>query len=225
MAISSTESNVFLKKFIDQEGKVDYAKIQKNNLLYDKINEIENKNLESFSSKEQELAFWLNTYNLLVLKGVLHKLYKNPSWNGTTNFFSRLLFFVVQKFKVGNKKLSLYTIENKILRAKFKDPRIHFAINCASSSCPVLPSLLFTQENVNQVLDQVTENFINNNKNVSIDEQNNIVSVNTIFKWYQDDFREQGGILQFIEKYRHFFPNLSNPKLLFFKYDWTLNKQ
>lgn len=225
MSISSIESNIFLKKFINQEGKVDYTNLHKSALINEKIKEIETIDLDSFSSKDEELAFWLNTYNLLVLKGVLKKLAKNQSWKGTTTIFSRFRFFALQKFTVGNKRISLYSIENKILRSKFKDPRIHFVLNCASTSCPFLPSLLFEEETLDFVLDKFTENFINDNNNVSINEKNNSITLNKIFKWYKSDFNNQDGILQFIKKYRKDFPQLLNPTIFYSQYNWALNKQ
>lgn len=210
---------------MDENGKFNYHKLKNDDFFKQKIVEIENTDSNKFSSRNEELVFWLNTYNILVLKGVLKKLEKNPNWKGTTGFLSRFLFFGIQKFKIGNEKYSLYQIENSFLRKKFNDPRIHFVINCASSSCPILPDSLFTIENIEEFLDRYTKNFINGS-NVLINDKNNEIILNPIFKWYQKDFQENGDILAFIKKYRkNFPPNLTKPKIIFAKYDWSLNKQ
>ena len=220
------ETNVFLKKFIDSNGKVDYKELQENSLLIEKISEIESKNLADCSSRDEELVFWLNAYNLLVLKGVLEKLKKNPNWNGTKTYLTRVSFFVLKKFTVANTKISLYNLENKILRKKFKDPRIHFVLNCASSSCPVIPSSLFEIDTLEQTLDNYTKIFINDSSNVNIIASTNQLKLNPIFKWYKKDFDNQGGILNFIKKYHENFPTaMNNPRISFLRYNWSLNSQ
>ena len=222
----TVESNSFLKSYINKDGKVNYDKLKENEILFQKIGEIENKNLQNFSSKTEEFVFWLNAYNLLVIKGVIEEFKKNSSWNGTKSYLSRIKFFVIKKFDIGNQKFSLYYIENKILRKKFKDPRIHFAINCASTSCPIIPSTLFVKESIDDVLDTLTSNFINNENNIRINPISKEITLNPIFKWYKEDFQDTGGIISFIKKYHTNFPiNLEKPKLSFSKYDWSLNNQ
>lgn len=226
MTISSTESNLFLKKFINDYGKVDYKKLKDNDELNQAFTELKNRQSLIFNSKDGELTFWINCYNLLVLQGVLNILEKNPSWNGTNSYFSRIMFFIVKKYQVGPKKFSLYHIENKILRDKFKDPRIHFVINCASTSCPVLPNSMLNEESLNTQLEEYTKNFINNENNVLLSIESNQVTLNPIFKWYKNDFKPQGGIIPFIKKYHNHYPtNFTNPKIKFQNYNWSLNKQ
>ena len=99
----------------------------------------------------------------------------------------------------------------KILRKKFKDPRIHFAINCASKSCPVLPGKLFDEETLEETLEFLTRNFINDDQHVyfdSIDKTTGILYLNPIFKWYKKDFPD--GIVNFSQKpYFHWFEVIS----------------
>ena len=205
---------------------MNYKKLKDNNDLILAFENIRTKNLCEFKSKRDKFAFWINTYNLLVFQGVLKKLEKNSSWIGTTSFISRVLFFVIQKFQIGSKKLSLYTIENKILREEFKDPRIHFVLNCASSSCPIIPSSLFTEESLENTLDNYTKNFINDENNVKFDTNSKYLYVSPIFKWYKNDFKNQGGIIPFIKKFHKNFPKLdNNPIIVFYDYNWSLNNK
>lgn len=225
-SLSSTEFVSFLRPYIDERGNVNYKKLKTNTDLIRAFDEIKTKNLFEFKSKREKFAFWINTYNILVIQGVLKKLEKNPSWKGTTSYISRVLFFVIQKFQIGSKNLSLYTIENKILRKEFKDPRVHFALNCASSSCPIIPSSLFTEESLENTLDQYTRNFINDENNVKFDTNLKFLYVSPIFKWYINDFKNQGGIIPFIKKFHNNFPKLDkNPIIVFYDYNWMLNKQ
>ncbi|MFX0052077.1 MAG: DUF547 domain-containing protein, partial [Candidatus Hermodarchaeota archaeon] len=169
-----------------------------------------------------------NAYNLLVLKGVYHEVKKNPSWNGNKSLWSRIKFFYLRKFNVAGKKLNLYNIENKILRREFKDPRIHFAINCASRSCPVLPRRLFETETLESHLEDLTRIFINDENHVKYNEETNILYVNQIFKWYSKDFLEHGGVKEFILRYLDRpidHEKFSDAKIIYFDYDWSLNSQ
>ena len=75
------------------------------------------------------------------------------------------------------------------------------------------------------MLDLYTSNFINDSNNVYINNQSNEITLNPIFKWYKNDFKKHGGIIKFIKMYKQDFPNsLTQPKLSYFKYDWSLNK-
>ncbi|MCE7735290.1 MAG: DUF547 domain-containing protein, partial [Candidatus Heimdallarchaeota archaeon] len=130
-------------------------------------------------------------------------------------------FFYLRKHKVAGMKLSLYTLENKILRKKFKDPRIHFAINCASISCPFLPGKLFLPENLSEFLEDLTEQFVNNQNSVILKE--NILYVSRIFKWYKKDFKGHGGVIPFIQKYWKGEKFSNNTKLKYLHYDWEIN--
>ena len=75
--------------------------------------------------------------------------------------------------------MSLYYLENSIIRPEFKDPRIHFGINCGSVSCPLVPKKLFTESNVDQYLDELASDFINVQGGVEIAEERNIVAAST----------------------------------------------
>ena len=122
--------------------------------------------------------------------------------------------------------MNLYNLENKILRKHYKDPRIHFAINCASASCPYLPKRLFQAGNLEDYLEELTLAFINNPDYVSYDPTTKILRISMIFKWYRKDFQDDGGIKSFMQKYLKNAPDDFNQyEIQFFNYNWKLNKQ
>ncbi len=124
----------------------------------------------------------------------------------------------------------MYQIENKILRKEFSDPRIHFALNCASQSCPLLKDGLYSAENLDQELDMAATLFIRSFKGVWLDQKNRILYLSPIFKWYRKDFEESSeSISEFVKKYlveedRQFIEDdPSEMRIRHQEYDWALN--
>ena len=217
-------SNPVISKWINQHGKVDYSLLKNDQWFWEQISALENANLSKYSRNEK-LAFWLNTYNLLTIKGVLIELEKNPKWKGNVTSLAKLRFFIFREFHVAGKKVSLNYIENSIIRRRFKDPRVHFALNCGSASCPFLPNKLFQAESLDKYLDNLTKFFINSG-NVRIDEETKTVYLSRIFKWYKRDFAVAGGLEQFINKYwKKDVIDFTKYLIKFEDYDWSLNKQ
>jgi hypothetical protein len=125
---------------------------------------------------------------------------------------------------------TVYQIENKILREKFSEPRIHFALNCASQSCPLLKDGLYSAENLDQELEVAATLFIRSPKGARLDAKNRILYLSPIFEWYRKDFeKSSGSIIEFVKKYlteedRKFIEeNLSEVKTSYQEYDWGLN--
>ena len=204
-------------------GLVDYTRLKEEPSLSENLDIIAHTDVSTLEPDET-LAFWLNAYNLLTIKSVCMEFEVNPYWKGNTSWYAKLKFFIIRKHLVAGKKSSLYYIENRIIRKQFSEPRIHFALNCGSLSCPFLPSNLFTAQNLDQRLDELTSDFINSQKGVQISAQNLIVS--SIFKWYQKDFKEAGGIIPFINLYwkgKIAIPD--NHKIKFTKYQWKINSK
>ncbi|MHA1910173.1 MAG: DUF547 domain-containing protein [Candidatus Kariarchaeaceae archaeon] len=214
-----------LKRWMTDDGRVDYDGLKNDPWLTNQLEKLVNTNLKELSHQE-EFAFWLNSYNLLTLKGVLIELEKNPSWKGNLSLFSKIKFFYLRKFKVANRKMSLYNLENKILRRNFKDPRIHFAINCGSISCPYLPNRLFDAEGLDEFLHSLTRYFINMEEQVFYNEEEDKLYLNPIFKWYRKDFKQDGGVVEFIKKYWNGpIEKLNRSKIAYLPYNWKLNAQ
>jgi hypothetical protein len=172
----------------------------------------------ALKSVEETIAFWINTYNLLTIDLVIQKkesqsirnlggLFGNP-WD---NF----------KWQIGPKSYTLNDIEHSILRT-LDEPRIHFALNCASLSCPDLAPEAYSAEKIYTTLDIKTKNFMDNpTKGMVVTEKSGTshVELSQIFKWYRDDF---SSIEKFITKYT----NVKNIYIdSYIKYNWNLNKR
>ncbi|BCS99004.1 hypothetical protein DSLASN_46360 [Desulfoluna limicola] len=174
-------------------------------------------------SKNEAMAFWVNMYNAWTLKFILTKYPDIDSIKELGSVFSSP--WKKRFVKIGGKTLTLGEIEHEILRAKYKDPRIHFAINCASKSCPPLIPEAYRADTLDAQLDGATRAFINNNANTRFD--GNRLTVSRIFKWYKDDFENDipGYILNYASG--PLKQALENRKdavdVVFMDYDWSLN--
>ena len=199
-----------LKKFVNQNGKVDYRNWSENrNGLKAYISVLEQNHPEEYWSKNQIISYWINTYNALTINLILDNFplksireIKNP-WGK----------------KLIHHKLKSYTldeIEHQILR-KMKEPRIHFAINCASISCPNLSNSAYFSNTLNDQLDNSTRNFLKNKNSINPNE----IKISKIFLWFKKDFGDGKELLSFIEKYS--MVKLNSPKIEYLAYDWNLN--
>ncbi len=218
-----------IKPYIDDSGLVNYENLKGDKWLVAQVQRLKTTDLRGMNHNE-EFAFWLNAYNILTIKGVFIELERNPNWKGNVSLISKIRFFFLRRFIVAGKKINLRNLENKILRKRFKDPRIHFAINCASKSCPNLPDRLFHGETLDRYLDSLTISFINDKDHVSLDNEKDILYLNPIFKWYAKDFERQGGVKRFILNYLHddgktLIESYKSATIEYLEYDWSINTQ
>lgn len=175
---------------------------------------------DAWSESEQK-AFWINAYNALTLESVLER-YPLKSVNYDALRDEKAKQFWEKPFSVGGGQNSLNQIENTILRPKFKDARIHFAINCASVGCPNLQPSAFTASDLDIRLDSATKEYLNDaTKGVKWDKTKGILAVSQIFQWYKEDFGPD--TTAFIKRFR---PDITETKngLGYFIYDWALNE-
>ena len=119
--------------------------------------------------------------------------------------------------KLGGKTYSLNQIEHEILRPVYKDPRIHFAVNCAAKSCPRLGNQAFTSSKMNNQLDKLTKDFVNNSTANTLSASS--LQLSKIFEWYKEDFGDLGA---FIAKYADVKVDPS-ASISFKDYNWSLN--
>jgi len=182
---------------------------------------------ELFPTREDELVYWLQVYNALAMRHVLNF----PGLKKTSD--KKLRFFVFTKFNVGEKKYSLRSLENKVIREIYKDSRVHFFLNCASASCPKLYQEPLLPETLNDQLDRFARNFVNDSQHVRFDAEKGILSLSMILKWYQKDFLDAmkdvpGGkkekMVAYLNLYREEkIPVSAVKKIKYIPYDWTVN--
>lgn len=181
-------------------------------MLHGYLQVIANADLKGLSKKER-FAFWINAYNANVV-GAVVKRYPIDSVMKVDGFFDKL------KFKVAGKSLSLNQIEKDIIRKKFGDPRVHFALNCASRGCPPLAARAFSGKGLSAELERLTRKFIRQDVEVEGD----TIKASKIFEWYAEDFRSAGGVHLFIGKRQKEKAINSSFRFVFREYDWSLNE-
>jgi tetratricopeptide (TPR) repeat protein len=204
------------------DGKVDYVGLKDNPTILDSyLNEVAELDTEvlNFMPRNEKLAFYLNVYNALTLKVIIDH-YPVKSIRDIPGVWNRL------KFKVAGRELTLNQIEHRILRKEFKEPRIHFALVCASKGCPQLASEPFRGEILDEQLDREARKFINDKTKVRLDRSNRTLYISSIFKWFNEDF---GDVIKFISKYLPEddteFIEKTKPKIKYLNYDWSLNEK
>ncbi len=206
---------IILKRYVDREGNVDYDALKKKeNMLDDFLNILEKTKIDYSWNASEKIAFWINVYNAYTIKLIL-KNYPVKSIKDIRRPWDKKFFTVNGEF------LSLGDVEHQILRKKFTEPRIHFAINCASKSCPRIVQIPYTGDNLNNLLDRQTKEYINNPKlnNVGRDS----FQLSKLFSWFSKDFKEtEGSVEKFVNRYSKI--SINNQKNNgFIEYDWNLN--
>lgn len=206
--------NTLLKKYVNSSGEVNYAGFKKQKGDLEKyLKDLEENTVQNDWSRNEKMAYWINLYNAATIKLVLdyYPVSSIRDINAGNPWDKRWI-------KVGSKTYTLNEIENSILRPKFSDPRIHFAVNCAAKSCPRLMNQAFTASNLNKLLDENARWFINNATFNSITTRS--IKISKIFEWYSGDF---GNIIDYLNKYSTTTIK-SNAKVSYEEYNWDLNK-
>ena len=197
---------------------VDYQRINTDARFRQLISDLQKFDPTTLESESEKMAFWINVYNIAAVKMVLGNLpLKSIRDAGST-------FSPVWKKKViviGENTLSLGQIEHDILR-KMGDARIHFAIVCASVSCPDLRLEAYNAERLDLQLDDQSKMFLLNSvKGFQFGDDKKSVYVSSIFKWFKKDFGGVDGIRQFVFKYTS--KDLAGLSVKFLHYNWNLN--
>ena len=229
--IEHAQYETFLNKYIQTNPNdvnlVAYSEVTPTDrqILNNYIDYLSTIKIGNYNSKEQ-LAYWINLYNALTIKVVLEhmpvKSILDIKLSGplTTGPWDK------QLVQIEGKQLSLNDIEHRIVRPIWNDPRTHFALNCASYSCPNLQKTPYTAKNVDQMLDTSAKQYINNPRGVTINPKNKLI-ISQIFDWYSSDFgKTPSDIIKFINKYAN--PQLqqqliNRTAIDSYAYDWSLN--
>lgn len=179
-------------------------------------------------TREQKLAFWINAYNAATVKLILdnYPISSIRKIGLLPGAAFRLPVLTVPAY--GESELSLNDIENKILRAEFHEQRIHFAIVCASKSCPKLQSEAYRASDLDAQLEESAREFARDPTKNRYDASSRELQLSSIFKWFREDFETASGSLpaffaRFVEPATAKALKDGKVKLEFLDYDWTLN--
>ena len=214
---SHASFDALLKKYVSASGKVNYDGFKTEKSKLDSYLSLLAKNAPSSGwNREEKLAYWINLYNAATIQLIL-KNYPLKSIMDINGGKAWDLKFV----KSGSQMLSLNQIENEIIRPTFKEPRIHFAVNCAAKSCPKLLNGAFLAHKLDSQLEVATKKFINNKAKNTISSSS--IQISKIFEWYAVDFGGKEGLVNYFNKYSDIKIN-SSAKVTFMEYDWALNK-
>jgi hypothetical protein len=202
-----------LRRHVSKSGAVNYNLLKTNKAGLDSVvRAFQAAPPQKSWSSNQQLAYWLNTYNVFTLKLIVDNYPTTSIMNldgGKT--------WDVKRIDIGGKKYSLNDIENTIIRPQFKDARIHFALNCAAKSCPPLHNEAFTAKNVQDLLEKRTRAFVRSSA-MSLSQKE--VKISKIFEWYSTDF---GDLVAFLNRYASVKIN-PDAKIQYQEYDWKLNQ-
>ncbi|WP_194775911.1 DUF547 domain-containing protein [Pararhodonellum marinum] len=214
-----------LRKHVDGEGIVDYKGFIADMDQLDNYLSLISKNAPDRQtwSEQEQLAYWINAYNAFTVKLIadnypvesiqdLHPKIKIPLVNTVWH---------IKFFQIGGEDANLDEIEHKILRKEFDEPRIHFAINCASFSCPPLRNEAFVVSKLDQQLDDMAKRFINDPKRNRI--QKNQAEISKIFSWFKGDFTKNGSLIDYLNQYSTIRLD-PKAKISYMEYDWSLNE-
>ncbi|AFZ43404.1 protein of unknown function DUF547 [Halothece sp. PCC 7418] len=218
-----------LKEYVNSQGEVDYQtwQLQSKQELNGWLDSLASCQLQQLSPEEQ-FTLLINLYNALVIREIL-KRYPIPSilptFLGIPNWLSFFRFFARSVYTLDDQALSLNDIEHKMLRQRWQDPRIHFALVCAARGCPLLRNEAYNPTRIEEQLTRDAERFINNPSKVKYNPDQNMLHLSPIFKWYQKDFFQVSSSLpNYLNQYLSETVQES-VSLQYLPYDWHLNEQ
>jgi len=199
----STKDARNLRKYIDSLGRTEVSQL----------------------ARQEQFAYWVNLYNALTVRVILDHYPVNSIKDISYNLFSQGPW-AEPLVSVEGFELSLDDIEHQILRPVFRDSRIHYAVNCASFSCPNLQGVAFTRDNLELLLDRGAQQYINHSRGVNI--VNNEIVLSRIYDWYARDFGDsESEILSHLKRYADddLKSKLEGKNVIAeYVYDWALNE-
>lgn len=196
--------------------QVNYSGLQNDQLFDEVIQLIASYPVKNLSNREERLAFYINAYNILAIKQIIDN-WPVKSIKQVGSLFTQV--WDKPAGLVSGQTFTLRNLEDRVIR-KYKEPRIHFAINCAAVSCPNLRKEPYTAKKLNQQLDEQTRTFLNDPYK-GAKRGRSRVHVSKIFKWFANDFKPAGGTANFIYQYRPEFKGSSIRANI--KYNWGVN--
>ncbi len=239
--VDQSALTAILSRRVNALGWVDYAGLQRDRLaLQDYLNSLRYVNVGAMPSNAARLAFWIDAYNAFTLNDALEYVVgKTDSVKKVDGFFDK------HEHAVAGQSLTLDEIEKQA--RSLHDPRVHFALNCASAGCPRLQPFAFTASDLDRQLNQAAAAFLADpRRGLRLDRANNIVYLSPIFERYASDFTgatsaagqllsrasaawSGRNVLQFVAGHSATdvaaYIRQKQPNVKYMTYDWTLNAQ
>lgn len=213
-----------LTTHVSEEGWVDYKGFVRDSQLlktYTSLLSSAHPNDANWS-REEQLAYWINAYNAFTVLLIIRH-YPTQSIKDIKKGIPFVnTVWDIKFIQIEDEIYDLNNIEHSILRPKFEEPRIHFAVNCASVSCPALFNRAFTSQKIERQLTDSAVRFL-------ADESRNKVGSNRlylskIFSWFKGDFTKNGSLIDFLNKYAPVQIS-KDADIEYLDYDWNLNEQ
>jgi len=242
LSISCAQQNIdhsvfteLLKEY-NHNGYLDYEALTNENKLDEYLKMLVEVNPNKFISGDSRMAFWINVYNAFTIKAIVDN-YPIESINDLHSG-GRVLGHILSTtiwdddfIIIDGKEYSLNDIEHEILRKDFNEPRIHFAIVCASISCPLLRTEAFDNERLNFQLEEQAIQFFNDESRNKFDLENKTAYLSKILDWFEEDFGENDmEVLLFVSNYigeeiaKNIMQNVDEWSIEYLDYDWGLNE-
>lgn len=216
--VSAQNLDPILKKYVEN-GRVDYPGLAADpQPLADYLKQegtLPESEFKSWSEKRQ-LVFLINLYNASTLQLIVDHYPVKSIKKIRQGFKGPWDQPVVPLF---GKMVTLNTLEHKIIRPTYKEPRAHMALVCAAKGCPILRSEAYTAEQLDEQLDDQSRRYLATPAGLVIDRKKGTASISAIFKWYGGDF---ASVPNFVEKYST--ESIQGLELKYLKYDWSLNE-
>jgi hypothetical protein len=197
--------NQLLQRYYDPAKGMDYKALKaKDKAALDQLRRQLSTVDVAALSRDDQLAYWINLYNVNVVGVVVDNYPVESIRDISTDPIVRLNVFKKDSVATKMGRISLNDVEHERIRAVFKDPRIHFAINCAAASCPPIRSEAYAGSRLDAQLDDQTRRFLNGPHGVRLTRKGDTLKVYTtkIMDWFGEDFDQWGGgRLAFLRKY------------------------
>lgn len=219
-----------LVKYVDEQGRVDYGgwkgAMDDRQALEAFLSRLSATSISQADSREVRLAFWINAYNALTVYGILREYPTTSIRNHTARLYGYNIWKDLQ-LVVGDNQYSLEQIEHEILR-KMQEPRIHFAIVCASVGCPRLLNEAYTADRLDEQLTRNARAFFADETKLTVDRAGSALSVSPILKWFSEDFGANDAarlrtIAPWLPAGARELAESGRARISYLDYDWSLN--
>lgn len=213
-----------LAKFVNERGEIDFHSLASDRVDLDAFLEQVARSSprsapDSYSGRQAALAYYINAYNALSMFNVV-----DSGFPQRLAGLRKIWFFAVKRFPVGGGPISLYALENDVIRP-LGDERVHFALNCMAVSCPRLPREPFSPEQLDRQLDDEARRFFSEARNLQVLPERKLLRVSSLLRFYTEDFLARSPtLIAYINRYA---PSKipEDYRIEFIDYDWTVNDQ